>query len=108
VIVGGEEESLYVNAKQYERILKRRAARARLQALGQVAKARKVSSFSLSLSLSLLVTMSSIALGTDVSSDYLSGPAVPSRVQAQARYPSTARQGRTLPRKFFHLSTGST
>jgi hypothetical protein len=53
VIVGGEEESLYVNAKQYERILKRRAARARLQALGQVAKARKVSSFSLSLSLSL-------------------------------------------------------
>lgn len=35
------EEPLYVNAKQYHRILKRRAARARLEELNRVAKARK-------------------------------------------------------------------
>ncbi|KAI8139557.1 CCAAT-binding transcription factor (CBF-B/NF-YA) subunit B-domain-containing protein [Fennellomyces sp. T-0311] len=35
------EEPLYVNAKQYHRILKRRAARARLEELNKVAKARK-------------------------------------------------------------------
>jgi hypothetical protein len=40
---GGEsmEEPLYVNAKQYHRILKRRAARARLEELNRVAKARR-------------------------------------------------------------------
>jgi hypothetical protein len=36
------DEPLYVNAKQYERILKRRAQRLRLEELGKVAKARKV------------------------------------------------------------------
>ncbi|CAO3665480.1 unnamed protein product [Umbelopsis ramanniana] len=36
-----EEEPLYVNAKQYHRILKRRAARARLEEMNRVAKTRK-------------------------------------------------------------------
>jgi len=35
-----EEEPLYVNAKQYKRILKRRAARAKLEALGKIPKER--------------------------------------------------------------------
>ncbi|KAL1934236.1 hypothetical protein VTP01DRAFT_6418 [Rhizomucor pusillus] len=35
------EEPLYVNAKQYHRILKRRAARAKLEEANRVAKARK-------------------------------------------------------------------
>ncbi|CAO3614226.1 unnamed protein product [Cunninghamella blakesleeana] len=35
------EEPLYVNAKQYHRILKRRAARAKLEEMHRVAKARK-------------------------------------------------------------------
>ncbi|KAI8879090.1 hypothetical protein K501DRAFT_336342 [Backusella circina FSU 941] len=35
------DEPLYVNAKQYHRILKRREARARLEELNRVAKARK-------------------------------------------------------------------
>ena len=49
-----EEEPLYVNAKQYNRILKRRAARAKLEAEGRIPRERKVRSrVSLSLSLSL-------------------------------------------------------
>ncbi|KAI8384940.1 CCAAT-binding transcription factor (CBF-B/NF-YA) subunit B-domain-containing protein [Radiomyces spectabilis] len=36
-----EEEPLYVNAKQYHRILKRRAARFRLEEMNKLAKARK-------------------------------------------------------------------
>ncbi len=44
---GGEEEPdeepLYVNAKQYHRILKRRAARARLEEMNQLIRQRKVS-----------------------------------------------------------------
>jgi hypothetical protein len=39
-----DEEPLYVNAKQYHRILKRRAARARLEELNQLIRQRKVSS----------------------------------------------------------------
>ena len=39
----GEEEPLYVNAKQYNRILKRRAARAKLEAEGRIPRERKVS-----------------------------------------------------------------
>lgn len=37
-----DEEPLYVNAKQYHRILKRRAARARLEELRRLSKERKV------------------------------------------------------------------
>ena len=36
------EEPLYVNAKQYHRILKRRAARQRLEELNRLARSRKV------------------------------------------------------------------
>ncbi|KAG5677454.1 hypothetical protein PVAND_007212 [Polypedilum vanderplanki] len=38
--VESEEEPLYVNAKQYKRILKRRAARAKLEAQGKIPKER--------------------------------------------------------------------
>ena len=38
----GEEEPLYVNAKQYQRILKRRQQRARLEQEGRIPKHRMV------------------------------------------------------------------
>lgn len=41
---GDEHEPLYVNAKQYHRILKRRMARARLEEMGRLSRQRKVSS----------------------------------------------------------------
>lgn len=44
----GEDEPLYVNAKQYHRILKRRVARARLEEMGRLSRQRKVRSVSLS------------------------------------------------------------
>ncbi|KAL8280251.1 hypothetical protein RQP46_007365 [Phenoliferia psychrophenolica] len=39
---GDEHEPLYVNAKQYHRILKRRSARARLEEMGRLSRQRKV------------------------------------------------------------------
>lgn len=39
------EDPIYVNAKQYDRILIRRAARARLEAQGRLPKERRVCSF---------------------------------------------------------------
>ena len=41
--VDDRDQPLYVNAKQYHRILKRRQARARLEALGKIPKERRVS-----------------------------------------------------------------
>lgn len=40
-----EEEPLYVNAKQYRRILKRRQDRAKLESLGKIPKERPVRNF---------------------------------------------------------------
>lgn len=49
VVFDHDEQPLYVNAKQYHRILKRRQARAKLEAQGKIPKERRVryrSSFS--------------------------------------------------------------
>jgi len=47
-IVDDRDQPLYVNAKQYNRILKRRQARARLEAQGKIPKERRVRKRSLS------------------------------------------------------------
>lgn len=54
-----DEEPLYVNAKQYHRILKRRAARARLEELGRLSRQRKVRSLILKSHLFIYLSISS-------------------------------------------------
>lgn len=46
-VEGEEEEPLYVNAKQYERIVKRRRARAKLESEGRIPRNRQVNYFKL-------------------------------------------------------------
>lgn len=71
------EEPLYVNAKQYHRILKRRMARARLEELNRLVRSRKVS--------------------TPIHPITLLTPALLARVPTPSRLLAPSRQGRALP-----------
>ena len=75
-----DEEPLYVNAKQYHRILKRRAARARLEEMNRVVKERKVSAHG--------VTSCAIAVAERIPNRPL---AISSRISTQARLLTTTR-----------------
>lgn len=71
-----DDEPLYVNAKQYYRILKRRVARARLEEVHRLSQKRKVTSLS---------TLSRV-----LSYTHYSATAVSPRITSQARYASPA------------------
>lgn len=77
-----DEEPLYVNAKQYNRILKRRAQRTRLEELGRIAKARKVCAY--------------VAHSFDETTLTDSQLALPPRVPSQACASTTAWPWRSL------------
>ncbi len=78
-----EEEPLYVNAKQYHRILKRRQARAKLEAEGKIPKERRVSLPFLNAKMTWImphIQADSLLCPTEISS----------RVTAQTRHASEA------------------
>lgn len=74
-----DEEPLYVNAKQYFRILKRRVARSRLEEVHRLSRQRKVRLFRFLLPVSHLL------------------PAVSARVASQACHATSSRSRRALP-----------
>jgi hypothetical protein len=76
-----DEEPLYVNAKQYYRILKRRVARARLEEVHRLSRQRKVRCQSLQMRAPYLYLQS----------------AIPARVAAQTRYAPPSWPRRSLP-----------
>ena len=84
----GDAEPLYVNAKQYHRILKRRVARARLEEMGRLSRERKVRHSA---------AVSSAVLSGLLIVFWLNVAALPARVEAQARHASASRTRWPLP-----------
>lgn len=84
-----DEEPLYVNAKQYHRILKRRAARARLEELNQLIRQRKVSASHEPISVK--------RLGGLLIYWFILVTALSTRVASQTCLPAASRSGRSIP-----------
>lgn len=82
-----DDEPLYVNAKQYYRILKRRVARARLEEVHRLSRQRKVRSLPLHRSACLISTC------------LRHRAALSSRVPPQTRHATTARARRAFPHR---------